>query len=94
MGTLTILDPTSGPRSRVAALPPAIDSLQGRVVAILNNRWKSMDLVAERFETVLRRDYGVADVLQRVIPATGAAPEALLEEVAGRADIAIVGLAN
>ncbi len=94
MGTLTILDPTSGPRSRVEAMPPAVDSFQGRVVAILNNRWKSMDLVAERFETVLRRDHGVADVLQRVIPATGPAPDAVLEEVAARADVAIVGLAN
>ncbi len=94
MGTLTILDPTSRSRSRVEALPPALDGLRGRVVAILNNRWKSMDLVAERFETVLRRDHGVADVLQRVIPATGPAAEALLDEVADRADVALVGLAN
>jgi hypothetical protein len=94
MGQLVILDPTSAPRSRVESMPPALDGLRGRVVAILNNRWKAMDLVAERFEATLRREHGVADVVQRVIPATGPAAEAMLDEVAMRADVALVGLAN
>jgi len=70
------------------------DLLEGRVVAILNNRWKAMDLVAERFETALRRDHGVRDVLHRTIPISGAAPEALLDELGAQADVAVVGLAN
>jgi hypothetical protein len=94
MGQITILDPTSGPRAPVGARPGRLESLQGRVVAILNNRWKSMDLVAERFEVALRRDHGVADVMQRTIPLTGPAPDALLDEVASGAHVAIVGLAN
>jgi len=53
-----------------------------------------MDLVAERFEAALRRDHGVRDVLQRTIPISGAAPDALLDEVGERADLAVVGLAN
>ncbi len=94
MRRITILDPTSGPRSRLERMPEPLASLQGRVVAILNNRWKAMDLVAERFEASLRREHQVADVLQRAIPISGPAPDALLEEVAARADIAIVGLAH
>jgi hypothetical protein len=94
MRQITILDPTARTRSRVERLPGPVESLQGRVVAILNNRWKSMDLAAERFEAALRRDHGVKDVLQRTIPATGPAPKELIDEVALHADVAIVGLAN
>ena len=94
MQTVTFLDPTGAPRTRLGALPPALPSLEGRVVAILNNRWKAMDLVAERFETALRRDHGVRDVLHRTIPISGAAPEALLDELGAQADVAVVGLAN
>ncbi len=91
---LTILDPTATARPGTAHIPGPVASLEGKVVAILNNRWKSMDMVAERFDALLRREHGVADVLQRVIPIAGPAPAALLDEVAAHADVAIVGLAN
>ena len=94
MRTLTILDPTARPRSRVERVPGPLESLRGKTVAILNNRWKAMDLVAERFETRLKREQGAAEVLQRVIPISAAAPAELLEEVAARAEVAVVGLAN
>jgi hypothetical protein len=94
MRTITILDPTSAARPGAHPIPGPVETLRGKVVAILNNRWKSMDLVAERFEAALRRDHGVADVLQRVIPISAPAPPALLDEVAARAAVAVVGLAN
>jgi hypothetical protein len=94
MGQIVILDPTARRQAGPAAAAKAVDTLRGKTVAILNNRWKAMDLVAERFDEVLRRDHGVREVLQRVIPATGPAPEAVLEEVGIRAEVAIVGLAN
>lgn len=94
MGEIVILDPTARPQAAPAAAAKGVDTLRGKSVAILNNRWKSMDLVAERFDEVLRREHGVREVLQRVIPATGPAPAAVLEEVGSRAEVAIVGLAN
>lgn len=94
MPMLTMLDPTAAARPGVEPLPGPLETLRGKVVAILNNRWKSMDLAAERFEAILRRNHGVAEVLQRVIPISAAAPTELLDEVAARADVAIVGLAN
>jgi hypothetical protein len=94
MPMLTILDPTGKPRPGREPIPGPVATLRAKVVAILNNRWKSMDLVAERFEAALRRDHGVADVLQRVIPISAPAPPALLDEVAARAAVAVVGLAN
>lgn len=94
MGTITILDPTAQALPGRERIPGPVATLEGTVVAILNNRWKSMDMVAERFAETLRRDHGVADVLHRVIPISAPAPAELLDEVAIRADVAIVGLAN
>jgi len=94
MLTITILDPTAQARPGRERVPGPLPSLEGKVVAILNNRWKSMDMVAERFAEGLRREHGVAEVLHRVIPISGPAPAELLDEVAARADVAIVGLAN
>jgi hypothetical protein len=94
MRSVTMLDPTAQPRELAASAATRLRTLEGRVVAILNNRWKAMDLVAERFEVLLRREHRVAGVLQRVIPLSAAAPGTLLDEVASRADVAVIGLAN
>lgn len=94
MRMLTILDPTAAARPGAERVPGPLPTLRGKVVAILNNRWKSMDLVAERFEAALGREHGVAEVLHRVIPISAPAPAELLDEVASRADLAVVGLAN
>ena len=92
--TIKIMDPTAEPSTRLSRLPKPVKRLQGAVVAVLTNRWQSMDLIAERFAQRLPVEYGVADVLIRPIPIAGPAPAALLDEVAGRAQLAVVGLAN
>jgi len=71
-----------------------VGQLEGKVVAILNNRWTSMDLMAERFAQVLKEKYRVAEVIQRDIPIATRAPAALIDEVVAKSDLAIVGLAN
>ena len=91
---VTILDPTARPESGLLRLPLPPRTLRGITVEVLTNRWQSMDLIAERFAQRLPVEYGVADVLIRPIPLAGPAPEALLDEVAGRAQLAVVGLAN
>ncbi len=90
----TILDPTAPPPTVCVALPAPPPSLKGAVVAVLTNRWKSMDLIAERFAARLPAEYGAADVLIETIPISSAAPPALLDSVASRARVAVVGLAN
>ena len=94
MPTITILDPTAQARPGREPVPCPVPSLEGKVVAILNNRWKSMDMVAERFAEGLRREHGAAEVLHWVIPISAPTPADLLDEVAAREDVAIVGLAN
>ena len=91
---LTILDPTAPPPGDRRDLPPPLPHLAGAVVAVLTNRWKSMDLIAERFAARLPADYGAADVLIETIPLSQAAPEALLNSITARARAAVVGLAN
>lgn len=91
---ITILDPTAPPPGRGISVPPALASLDGAVVAVLTNRWPSMDLIAERFVQRLPADYGVREVFVETIPLALPAPAHLLDSVAARARVAVVGLAN
>lgn len=93
-GTIQILSPRAEVRRVERPLAPPVGQLEGKVVAILNNRWTSMDLMAERFAQVLKEKYRVAEVIQRDIPIATRAPAALIDEVVAKSDLAIVGLAN
>ena len=91
---ILILDPTGRAREGSVRIPGPLSRLEGKVVGIFTNRWKSMDLMAKHFERLLRARYRVAEVVTRAIPISEPAPAALLDEMAGTADLAIVGLAN
>ncbi len=73
---------------------PHIADLQGATVAILNNRWTSMNIIAEQIGIILKEQYGVADVFEKLIPLASAAPQETFDEVEAKAQVAIVGLAN
>ena len=73
---------------------PRIADLKGATVAILNNRWTSMNIISEQIGIILKEQYGVAEVFEKLIPLASAAPQETFDEVEARAQIAIVGLAN
>ena len=73
---------------------PHIADLKGATVAILNNRWTSMSIIAEQIAIILKEQYGVAEVFEKLIPLASAAPQETFDEVGQRANMAIVGLAN
>ena len=73
---------------------PYIEDLQGATVAILNNRWTSMNIISEQIGIILKEQYGVADIFEKLIPLASAAPQETFEEVKAKAQVAIVGLAN
>jgi len=73
---------------------PHISDLQGTTVAILNNRWTSMNIIAEQIGIILKEQYGVSDVFEKLIPLASAAPQETFDEVEAKAQVAIVGLAN
>ncbi len=91
---MIVLDPTAPAPADRLALPAPLTALAGKKVAVLTNRWKSMDLIADRIAQRLPADYGVTDVLIETIPISSAAPESLLNSIAVRAHVAVVGLAN
>lgn len=73
---------------------PQIADLKGTTVAILNNRWTSMNIISEQIGIILKEQYGVAEVFEKLIPLASAAPQETFDEVEARAQMAIVGLAN
>lgn len=73
---------------------PHIADLKGATVAILNNRWTSMNIISEQIGIILKEQYGVAEVFEKLIPLASAAPQKTFNEVEARAQLAIVGLAN
>ena len=73
---------------------PHINDLQGATVAILNNRWTSMNIISEHIGIILKEQYGVSEVFEKFIPLASAAPQETFDEVEDRAQLVIVGLAN
>ena len=73
---------------------PHIADFKGATVAILNNRWTSMNIISEQIGIILKEQYGVAEVFEKLIPLASAAPQETFDEVDARAQLAIVGLAN
>jgi hypothetical protein len=100
---ITILDPTAPPPTPPrddlggdgqTSRPRSVSTLSGARVAVLTNRWKSMDAIAEQFARRLPAEHGAASVRVHAIPLNGGAPGTLLDEIAASAEVAVVGLAN
>ena len=91
---LSILSPAAEAWRPMEGDIPHIADLQGATVAILNNRWTSMNIIAEQIGIILKEQYGVAEVFEKLIPLASAAPQETFDEVVERAQVAIVGLAK
>ena len=91
---MSYLSPAAEQWRPLEATVPRMGDLRGATVAILNNRWTSMNIISEQIAIVLKEQYGVAEVFERFIPLSSAAPQETFDEVHSRADLAVVGLAN
>ena len=91
---ISILSPAAEAWRPVEATVPHIDDLQGATVAILNNRWTSMDIISEQIAIILKEQYGVGEVFELGIPTSSKASQETFDEVLARAQLAVVGLAN
>ncbi len=89
-----LLSPVAETRRPARQLAPPLEGLEGKRVAILNNGWTSMDVLASSLERHLKEEYGVKEVLHWDIPIARAASKETFEEVLAQADAAVVGLAN
>ena len=91
---MSILSPAAEAWSPMQYGVPHIADLNGATVAILNNRWTSMNIISEHIGIILKEQYGVSEVFEKFIPLASAAPQETFDEVEDRAQLVIVGLAN
>lgn len=91
---ISILSPAAEAWRPMETDIPQMASLQGATVAILNNRWTSMNIISEQIAIILKEQYGVAEVFEKIIPLSSPAPQETFDEVRQRAQLAVVGLAN
>lgn len=92
--TIRVFDPSVEMKVEQTVRKTVSHSLEGMRVAVLNNGWRSMDLMSRTFSQYFPERYGVAAVREWRIPTSNETPAALLEEVVATSDVAIVGLAN
>ena len=75
--------------------PLTVDSLEGAVVAFVNNGWPSMPGILARFREMLQQEHKVGRFIERYKADCGMpAEKAWLDEFQREADVFIGGLGN
>ena len=92
---LLVLDPTVVPEAAEASMAPRLDTLDGKVLGLLDNRKfnsnKVLDLVAEQ----LAEKYKLAGVMRRRKPnASKGVPDEMLNELVEGCQAVIVGVGD
>lgn len=90
---LEYLDPTCT-RMGGDLIVPAVGSLEGKVIAFLNNGWSSFGKIGDRLQEVLTEKHGIREMRTYSIPSAMPPPAGLLDRVADECDAAVVGMAN
>lgn len=92
---LVILDPTVGAVTRPVQMAPRLDTLEGKVIGLLDNSKVNSDHFLAYLQETLRRQHGVAEFLPRQKRgASGITPAELLDELAGRCDAVVTAVGD
>jgi|SRR5918992_4216599 hypothetical protein len=92
---IVVLDPTSPPRELRNALASRQANVQGRTVGFLWNSKPNGDILFGRLEELLRQKYEITGTIYRRKPtASIPASKQALDELAEKADVVVVGLAD
>jgi len=82
--TLMVLDPRQVPEGEALRLAPALPSLEGSVVGMIDNAKIGTERLFDFIEEILQKDYGVREFIRRRKPdATRPVPPQLLAEMSG-----------
>jgi len=95
MANVSLLNPTDQGGTSGKLLAPRLDTLNGRVMGLLNIGKPGSDIFLERVEELVREKFDVAAVLHVNKPTfTRPAPEELIVRLADSCDFVIEGLAD
>lgn len=87
------IDPSAGSGASAIVTAPRPASLAGKVVALLDNTKEQGDIILETIGAALRERYGAARViLRRKDHYSKPAPDALIDEMAKEAQVAVAAL--
>lgn len=93
--TFLVANPVAETIARPAPQPVKVDSLDGGVVAFVNNGWPSMPGILARFREMFEQEYKVTRFIERYKADCGMPAErAWQEEFEREADVFIGGLGN
>ena len=82
--TLRILDPRLAAEGEALRLAPALPSLKGAVVGMIDNAKIGTERLFDFIEEILRKDYGVREFIRRRKPdASRPVPPKMLAEMSG-----------
>ena len=82
--TLTVYDPRQSPQGAVLRMAPALASLEGAVVGMIDNAKIGTERLFDFIEEILRKEHGVREFIRRRKPdASRPVPPAMLAEMAG-----------
>lgn len=93
--TLVVFDPTEEPISVEAHLAPRIDSLDGKVLGLLDNSKLNADRFLDLLEQELREKYRLAGVVRARKPtASRVCPDETLADMAARCDAVVTAVGD
>lgn len=71
-----------------------IGALDGRVVGVVNNTWRCMDIITSELATQLPAQYGVRDVVEERVSSAQRVADERLDALAEACDAVVVGICN
>lgn len=93
-----MIDPTASPTGETVRIPPLAgrpDDLRGRTVGMLANTKKNAEQILDSVGALLRREYGVADVVRRKkLSIADPVPDDILAELVEQCDVVVVGVGD
>jgi hypothetical protein len=93
MATLKMLDPRASVNPQDRPLVPGLDTLEGKVIGIIDNGQANSTSMFEELAKLLRQTYRPAEVLSKTKPThMQGAPKGIMDEFVKRCDAVITGL--
>ena len=92
--TFRVLDPTAGEPPATGQRAPRLDTLQGKTVGLISNGKEGTKSFFAHLETMLREEYGVANVVSRTKSNYSAPADPPIVAEIGQWDAVISGIGD